>query len=111
MGWYRVVKTIKGHRYEYEQRTWREGRKVRTESRYIGPATPTEQPEPVNTTPRIFYHGARGKLDGALEPSASGTFGPGFYLTTEERAALYAEHDARIAAKIAAGEVGWEQDP
>ena len=56
MGWYRVVKTIKGHRYEYEQRTWREGRKVRTESRYIGPATPTEQPEPVNTTPRIFYY-------------------------------------------------------
>src|SRR5215213_9120866 len=38
MGWYRVVKTIKGHRYEYLQRTWREGKKVRTESRYIGPA-------------------------------------------------------------------------
>ena len=36
MGWYRVVKTIKGHRYEYLQRTWREGRHVRTESRYIG---------------------------------------------------------------------------
>src|SRR5689334_4530495 len=38
MGWYRVVKTIKGHRYIYEQRTWREGKHVRTESRYIGPA-------------------------------------------------------------------------
>jgi hypothetical protein len=38
MGWYRVVKTIKGHRYEYLQRTWREGKKVRTESRYVGPA-------------------------------------------------------------------------
>src|SRR5689334_22865693 len=38
MGWYRVVKTVKGHRYLYEQRSWREGKKVRTESRYIGPA-------------------------------------------------------------------------
>src|SRR3954447_23780814 len=38
MDWYRVVKTIKGHRYIYEQRTWREGKKVRTESRYIGRA-------------------------------------------------------------------------
>jgi hypothetical protein len=38
VGWYTVVKTIKGHRYEYLQRTWREGKKVRTESRYIGPA-------------------------------------------------------------------------
>src|SRR4051812_38582607 len=38
MGWYRIVKTIKGHRYIYEQRTWREGKHVRTESRYLGPA-------------------------------------------------------------------------
>jgi antirestriction protein ArdC len=38
MGWYRVVKTIKGHRYVYLQRTWREGKHVRTESRYVGPA-------------------------------------------------------------------------
>ena len=32
MGWYRVIKTVKGHRYEYLQRSWREGKKVRTES-------------------------------------------------------------------------------
>jgi hypothetical protein len=38
VGWYRVIKTIKGHRYIYEQRTWREGKKVRTKSRYVGPA-------------------------------------------------------------------------
>jgi antirestriction protein ArdC len=62
MGWYRVVKTIKGHRYVYLQRTWREGKHVRTESRYVGPADagcrtpgkrenrPESQPEPVNTT-------------------------------------------------------------
>ena len=36
--WYQVVKVIKGHRYLYRQRTWREGKKVRTESHYIGPA-------------------------------------------------------------------------
>jgi hypothetical protein len=38
MGWYRVVKTVRGRRYLYEQRSWREGEKVRTQSRYIGPA-------------------------------------------------------------------------
>ena len=33
--WYRVIKTIKGHRYVYEQRTRREGTHVRTENRYV----------------------------------------------------------------------------
>lgn len=37
MGWYVVIKTIKGHRYRYRQRTWREGDRVRTESVYVGP--------------------------------------------------------------------------
>src|SRR5205809_902421 len=35
---YQVIKTVKGRRYIYEQRTWREGKHVRTESRYVGPA-------------------------------------------------------------------------
>ena len=34
---YTVIKTVKGRRYLYEQRTWREGKRVRTQSRYIGP--------------------------------------------------------------------------
>ena len=34
---YLVVKTVKGRRYLYEQQTWREGKRVRTQSRYIGP--------------------------------------------------------------------------
>lgn len=34
---YCVIKCIKGRGYIYEQRTWREGKRVRTESRYIGP--------------------------------------------------------------------------
>ena len=38
MGWYQVVKTVKGHRYLYWQTSWREGGKVKTKSRYIGTA-------------------------------------------------------------------------
>jgi Zincin-like metallopeptidase len=38
MGWYIVIKTIKGHPYRYRQRTWREGNRARTESVYLGPA-------------------------------------------------------------------------
>jgi hypothetical protein len=36
--WYRVIKTIKGHHYIYEQQTFREGGRVRTRNRYLGPA-------------------------------------------------------------------------
>jgi hypothetical protein len=38
-GWYRVTKTIKGHQYLYEQQTYREGGRVRTRNRYMGPAS------------------------------------------------------------------------
>jgi hypothetical protein len=34
---YRVVKTIKGRKYVYLQRSYRVGGKVKTESRYVGP--------------------------------------------------------------------------
>ena len=34
--WYRVVKTIKGHRDLYDQQTYRAGGQVRTLNRYIG---------------------------------------------------------------------------
>jgi hypothetical protein len=253
VGWYTVVKTIKGHRYEYLQRTWREGKKVRTESRYIGPAEPAQgsapsrpprasdfdgafsrgdivkatnkvtgevrvrtfasetpagfgladfisgipysyqssiwslellekapplgllkykvedtfidihddevmtivkvlaergkyilegtsgadatvteadllkhfRPSPhsrtsttphdsrpprasdfdgVITTPKVFYHGTPEVLEGELEPSEEGYFGPGFYLTTHARAGLYAKYDPRIAAGFLEGE-------
>lgn len=36
MSWYTVIKTVKGRRYRYKQRTWREGNRVRTESIYLG---------------------------------------------------------------------------
>ena len=31
-----MIKTVKGRRYRYKQRTWREGNRVRTESVYLG---------------------------------------------------------------------------
>ena len=118
MGWYQVVKTIKGHQYLYEQRTWREGKHVRTENRYIGKVSDAGDglTRPVSasdfdgviTTSHTFYHGSSYELGGALEPSEEGTFGPGFYLTTKARAALYAQYDAGIAAKILEGEEEWE---
>ncbi len=37
MDWYVVIKTINGRRYYYRQKTWREGKRVRTLSHYIGP--------------------------------------------------------------------------
>jgi hypothetical protein len=119
VGWYTVIKTIKGHRYEYLQRTWREGRKVRTESRYLGPVDPAAGLRParasdfdgVITTPRTLYHGTPEELRGALEPSEKGTFGPGFYLTSQARAALYARYDPRIAAGMLEGEEGTAPEP
>lgn len=39
MGWYTVTKTINGRKYLYLQMTYREGRKVRTKNKYLGPAT------------------------------------------------------------------------
>jgi hypothetical protein len=39
MPWYRVTKKIKGRLYDYWQRTYRVGKSVKTENRYIGPST------------------------------------------------------------------------
>jgi hypothetical protein len=41
MSWYIVIKTIKGRRYRYRQRTWRENGRVRCKSEYIGPVDAT----------------------------------------------------------------------
>ena len=37
MDWYIVIKTIKGRRYRYRQKTWRHGARVRCQSEYISP--------------------------------------------------------------------------
>src|SRR5262245_34456283 len=39
MPWYRVTKKIKGRLYDYWQPTYRVGKSVKTENRYIGPST------------------------------------------------------------------------
>jgi len=39
MGWYTVTKKIRGRSYLYRQRSWREGGKVRTECRCLGPVS------------------------------------------------------------------------
>jgi hypothetical protein len=120
MGWYQVIKTVKGHRYEYLQRSWREGKKVRTESRYIGPASDgnaTVRPpqasdfDGVITTPRVLYHGAREGIDGPPRASESGTFGPGLYLTVRDRAEVYARYDAKIAADVVNGRMAYPPPP
>ena len=106
--WYRVIKTIKGHRYVYEQRTQREGKHVRTENRYVGPAVgggAAGGPPPVTTTPRTLYHGAREGIEGTPLASDEGTFGPGFYLSSAERAGKY----ATLTGKEAANPDGWER--
>jgi ADP-Ribosyltransferase in polyvalent proteins len=51
MEWYRVVKVINGRKYIYEQKTYREGKHVRTLNRYIGPAN------------NIVYHATREVFD------------------------------------------------
>lgn len=83
---YIVTKTIKGRRYLYEQRTWREGKRVRTESRYLGPADGGGRPVASEVQPR-----RRGLLNKVADLIAANT------LTDEERGALAAE---RFAERI-----------
>ena len=107
--WYRVVKKVKGRRYAYLQRTWRKGKTVHTENQYLGPVDGAERASEPRARagehtgpagPRIAYHGARNGLDGPIQASPEGTFGPGFYLTTQKRAAEYARHTAKDAAQL-----------
>ena len=41
MGWYQVTKRINGRYYLYLQMTYREGGRVKTKNKYLGPATQT----------------------------------------------------------------------
>src|SRR5690348_10145350 len=115
MGWYRVVKTIKGHRYLYEQRTWREGKHVRTESRYIGPHAATgrgatfrdssEELEPLAAEARKYksaeefvkaktnaFHGTDAEFE-VFDQSKAGSkgilYGKGTYLTNSRDIAKF----------------------
>ena len=58
---YTVVKTIKGRTYRHLQRTWREGKRVRTESIYLGPLDGRAGPAPDRKRKGIaaFLHAQR----------------------------------------------------
>lgn len=99
MGWYTVTKTIKGGRYVYLQRTWREGRHVRTQNHYVGPAS--DGGGGGFGRSYVGFHGSREGIPTGASPesSAQGTYGPGFYVTTSKRRAdLHARDPAKHTA-------------
>jgi antirestriction protein ArdC len=51
MDWYIVIKTINGRRYYYRQKTWRDGKRVRTLSQYIGPVEAERAPDTKKEAP------------------------------------------------------------
>jgi hypothetical protein len=62
MGWYTVTKTIKGRKYLYLQMTYRDGGKVKTKNKYLGPAS---------SKGASFGFGAPANLPSATESPAS----------------------------------------
>lgn len=67
-----VIKTIRGRRYAYEHRTWRDGKRVRSETRYLGPVDgPQRRPKHGGgVTRRATNHAARddeARMAAALE--------------------------------------------
>ena len=50
---------------------------------------------------RILYHGSREGLAGRVRASEDGSYGPGLYLPSLDRARDYARHDPSVAADLA----------
>lgn len=61
--WYRVTKKINGRLYDYWQKTYRQGRSVKTMNKYIGPAQ------------RTVYHGTLEQFDTFSEEKAGSNTG------------------------------------
>jgi hypothetical protein len=83
MDYYRAVKTIKGRRYVYLQRTWREGRRVRCHCRYMGPVS----------IKALGYHGTFAKFRRfSSEAMGSSTKAPdaqeGFFFASNQNVAI-----------------------
>ena len=94
-GLVRSHQTIKGYRYRYRQRTWREGSHVRTESVYLGPADagaperapkkrkgksaprPAARSSSVNTT-ELVIAGEREFIALMMEGGDASAFEPGY---------------------------------
>lgn len=73
MDWYRVVKTIKGRRYHYWQKTYRVGKQVRTLNKYIGPVDGIRQTKVSDQegNPLRVYHGTLETFD-TFDPETVG---------------------------------------
>lgn len=69
MGWYKVIKTINGHRYIYWQRTHRVNGRVKTENKYVGPAR--ARSAPISPLPPSVYSPTAPRT-----PEAARTFFP-----------------------------------
>jgi hypothetical protein len=100
---YRVIKTIKGREYIYEQRSQREGGKVKTISRCIGPVDP------------IYFKGGRSKFNttnkvkkgtrAVVQPSIfEGEFG-GFRVSYQETQSGLICHVEQIGDNPEAGHI------
>jgi hypothetical protein len=48
------IRTIKGHRYRYSEGRWREGRRVRSESLYLGRAGDGVREPPEDSSRQVF---------------------------------------------------------
>lgn len=93
MDWYRVIKTIRGRRYVYLQKTWRAGVRVCCQSRYMGPAS----------LRAVGYHGTFAKFERFDRAECGSNTGAndaceGFFFASNRRVAIsYAS--AEVAAK------------
>src|SRR5271170_7899674 len=65
MNWYRVIKTIKGRRYHYWQKTYRQGKSVKTLNKYIGPmeGSGRSRMSDGRANPLRVYHGTLETFD------------------------------------------------
>lgn len=66
MGWYRTTKKINGHLYDYWQRTYRVGKSVKTENKYIGPSGASGS---AHTSIRLGIQKHRSADDSAVQPT------------------------------------------
>lgn len=83
---YITIKTVKGRRYRYLQRTWREGKRVRSQSVYLGPADGHGRPKA-----KAANRGPLRRLAGLIKANLA---------TPEERLL------ARLAAEVGSTEAG-----
>jgi hypothetical protein len=89
MSWYTVIKTVKGRRYRYKQRTWREGNRVRTESVYLGALD--------GGAPRPRKQKAPGVLRKVADFINANLTPPGAYIVDEQ--AMLRQQEAREKAE------------